>query len=308
MPELIEIDGSLNEEGDLIVRTAITLSAITQKPCHIYNIRQKREKPGLMPQHLQVFNNIAKLCDGYLEGNEIGSLEIKFWPQKIKTENIHLKIDTADSITLILQTLLPIEVSFAKESFTIYFDGGGTAASFSPTIDYFKYVFLQNLKKLGLEIELEILKHGYYPAGGAKVEATILPSRIQPSFYKERGGLKRIFVLSNASESLRHNKIAERQIFGAREILSKTKLPLIEEVNYYQTESPGSHLCIFAEFENAVIGTDSIGKLDKKAEDLGKETGLNLLKEGSTKAIFDTYAADQILIFRSYSFPDIKPL
>ncbi|MEM4677898.1 MAG: RNA 3'-terminal phosphate cyclase, partial [Acidilobaceae archaeon] len=48
----VEIDGSIGEGGGQILRTALAVSAITKIPIKIFNIRAKRENPGLRPQHL----------------------------------------------------------------------------------------------------------------------------------------------------------------------------------------------------------------------------------------------------------------
>ena len=45
------IDGSQGEGGGQILRTAISLSAITGKPVEVVNIRSKRSNPGLRPSH-----------------------------------------------------------------------------------------------------------------------------------------------------------------------------------------------------------------------------------------------------------------
>ncbi|MEE9540982.1 MAG: RNA 3'-terminal phosphate cyclase, partial [Candidatus Thorarchaeota archaeon] len=44
---MIEIDGSYGEGGGQILRTSISLSAITMKPVRITNIRAGRRNPGL---------------------------------------------------------------------------------------------------------------------------------------------------------------------------------------------------------------------------------------------------------------------
>ena len=50
---MLIIDGSYGEGGGQIIRTAVTLSAITKVPIRIINIRAGRSRPGLRPQHLK---------------------------------------------------------------------------------------------------------------------------------------------------------------------------------------------------------------------------------------------------------------
>jgi len=80
--KVVEIDGSYGEGGGQIVRTACSLAAVAQKPCHILNIRQARRQPGLRPQHLASVHALAKLCGASLKGDEVDSREILFCPVK----------------------------------------------------------------------------------------------------------------------------------------------------------------------------------------------------------------------------------
>jgi len=322
---MIEIDGSFGEAGGQILRTALSLSAITKKPCHIFNIRKNRPKPGLAAQHFIGIQALSQLCNAELEGDFLESKEIKFFPKEIKGENLNLKIETAGSITLVLQTLI-LPALFAPSPVKICFEGGATDTFFSPTIDHFRHVLLKILEKMlapynsegissgGSKVEINIIKRGYYPEGGAKVEVKILPlqnfvsqnldgqaSKIKNIELTERGALKNILIVSGASDFLKEKKVAERQIAGAREILGKLKLPTEEKIEYYQTQCPGSQICLIAEFENTLIGTDNFGKLGKRAEDVGKEAALELLKEQKSNACLDKHLADQILPFMALS-------
>jgi len=303
---MLEINGSIGEGGGQILRTACALSAVTKKPCHVFNIRKGREKPGLMPQHLFGIQALTQLSNGRLEGDFLGSEEIKFYPGDTYRDRVSVNIPTAGSITLVLQTLIP-PVLFAQKPLKIDFVGGATDTFFSPTIDYFRFIFLKVLEKMLAplspkeicsgrpKIEVNILKRGYYPEGGARVEVTVFPSKLKSLKLTERGKLKRILAISGASEFLKEKKVAERQLAGVREVLGKLKLPIEEKVEYYQTQCPGSQICLIAEFENTVIGADNLGKLGKRAEDVGKEVALELLKEQKIGVCLDRHLADQIL-------------
>jgi len=291
---MIELDGATLEGGGQLLRTAVALAAVTKKTCRVFNIRHGREKPGLMPQHLLGIQALAQLCSGRLEGDKLGSKEIWFYPNRIQAKDLHVKIETAGSITLVLQTLIPVAL-FVSSPIKITFDGGATDTFFSPTIDYFRFVFLKILEKMGAKVEVAILKRGYYPEGGAIVEVKVFPSKLKFLNLIERGQLKKLLVISGASETLKDKKVAERQVAGVREVLGKLKLPTEEKIEYYDTRCPGSQICLAALFENTVIGTDNLGKLGKRAEDVGKEAALELLREQKSGACLDRHLADQIL-------------
>ncbi|MCK4474057.1 RNA 3'-phosphate cyclase [Candidatus Parcubacteria bacterium] len=275
---------------DKALRTACVLSAVTKKPCWVFNI------PNLSAQELLEIQSLSQLCLGRLEGDKLGSKEIKFFPGEFqeKPDSLRIKIETAGSITLILQTLI-LPALFASSPTKIIFDSGATDTFFSPTFDYFNYVFLKILGKIGIKAETNLIKRGYYPEGGAKVEVTVFPSTLKKLNLTERGELKKILVISGASEFLKTKKIAERQIAGVREVLGKLNLPIEEKCDYYPTQCLGSQICLIAEFENTIIGTDNLGKLGKRAEDIGKEAALELLKEEKTGACLDKHLSDQIL-------------
>jgi RNA 3'-phosphate cyclase len=297
---MIEIDGSVGEAGGQVLRISCALSALTKKPVRVFNIRKNRPKPGLAEQHLSGIRALAQLSGGSLEGGFLGSSEIEFSPGNIFSDSISVKIETAGSITLALQTLIVPSLAF-KEPVKIYFEGGATDTFFSPTFDYFQYVFLKILEKMEGKIKANLIKRGYFPEGGARVEIKICPSKIKSLNLTRRGDLKKILMISGASDHLKDKKVAERQLFGARELLGKLNLPMEERVEYYDTSCPGSQILIAAEFENTSIGTDNLGKLGKRAEEVGREAALALLKEEKSGACLDKNMADQILPFMALS-------
>ncbi|MFN7088712.1 MAG: RNA 3'-terminal phosphate cyclase [Candidatus Paceibacteria bacterium] len=294
----LQIDGSIGSGGGQIVRTALALAAVTQQSCRLFNIRTKRPNPGLQAQHIATANAICKLCKGVLEGERIGSQELVFYPGPLNQipNLLYVKLDTAASITLLLQALVPLALQ-ASKPVRIVFEGGGTDTFFSPTLDYWQYVFLKILEKMGVRTEINIKRRGYYPRGGAQAEVLVYPAKLQKLSLATPGPLQKIIIFSGAAKELKPRKVAERQIAGSREILAKLKLPLEERVSYWPADCAGSHFCIAAYFENTVIGADKLGTLGKKAEDIGRETALEILKLAKNPACLDKHMTDQILIY-----------
>ena len=49
--DTVRIDGSYGEGGGQILRTSVSLAALTGRAMEIVNIRARRSRPGLQPQH-----------------------------------------------------------------------------------------------------------------------------------------------------------------------------------------------------------------------------------------------------------------
>ena len=102
---MLVIDGK--EGGGQLLRTSLSLSAVTQTPFRMINIRSSRETQGLAHQHLTAIKAMQDLTNAKVEGLKIGSTEITFMPSKITGGKFKIDIGTAGSTTLVLQTLIP---------------------------------------------------------------------------------------------------------------------------------------------------------------------------------------------------------
>jgi len=288
---MIELDGAIGYGQ--VLRTAIALSALTLQPIRIFNIRINRPNPGLRPQHLTGVLEAAKLCHAEVKNAKIGSTEITFIPKRLDIpDRIIIDIKTAGSITLLLQTILPIVIfSNKKVSLTIF---GGTDVPGSPTINYYKKVFAYYLEKFGVTLKINVERYGFYPKGGGKVNVEVGGVKNLNSVrFVERGELKEISAFSIASKELQKAKVAERQLSGLESVLGKIN----GSYQYVDTLSIGTSLLAIAEYENCVLGKDGLGEKGKRAEDIGREVGTELKKSIESDACLDKFMADQILIF-----------
>src|SRR4030066_2302581 len=164
---MIEIDGSFGEGGGQILRTSLSLSCLLKRHLRIFNIRRRRKKPGLMPQHLMGIRSLKLISNARVSGDSQGSIELLFEPGEVKAGDYFFDIGTAGSTSLLLQAILP-PLIFAehKSSLTLK---GGTHVPFSPPFHYISKVFIPIMNKLGIKVKAAIESYGFYPKGGGKV-------------------------------------------------------------------------------------------------------------------------------------------
>lgn len=163
---LIVIDGSEGEGGGQVLRTSLALSLITGKPFRIENLRAKRDKPGLLRQHLTAVHAAVQVGDAAVEGASLGSTALTFVPRALRAGDYSFAIGTAGSTMLVLQTVL-LPLVLAGGSSTLELEGGTHNPS-SPPFDFVERAFLPLLRRMGAEIEIELVRPGFHPAGGGR--------------------------------------------------------------------------------------------------------------------------------------------
>lgn len=293
--EFLEIDGSYGEGGGQLLRTAIALSCITNRPVKVHNIRGKRPNPGLQHQHMTALRAAVEISKADVKGLSIGSTTVFFKPGEISGGKYEFDIKTAGSVTLVMQAILPI-LCFAKEPSEVTILGG-TDVPWSPTIDYFKYVVIENLRKLGIDASVDLIKRGHYPKGGGKVILKVKPvNKIVPISSTYRGNIIAVYGISHCTNLPNH--IAIRQAKAAINVIkSEVKnVELKEEVS--QGLGPGSGIALWAEIENGFrIGADALGAKGKSAEDVGKEAGVKLLEELRSGMAIDRHMGDMMILY-----------
>ncbi|MFP5393005.1 MAG: RNA 3'-terminal phosphate cyclase [Gammaproteobacteria bacterium] len=190
---MIELDGARGEGGGQILRSALTLSMITGRPFRITGIRARRPKPGLMRQHLVAVQAAAQVCSALVVGADIGSTELTFTPGRVKAGEYSCAIGTAGSCTLVLQTVA-LALLFADGPSTVRISGG-THNAMAPPAQFLQRAFCPVLAKMGGQIDVELLRYGFYPAGGGQLLATIKPcAQLAPLDLLERGELREAYA------------------------------------------------------------------------------------------------------------------
>jgi RNA 3'-terminal phosphate cyclase (ATP) len=183
---MIELDGAAGEGGGQILRSALALSMITGQPFRITRIRANRAKPGLMRQHLVAVQAAVQVSNATVTGAELGSSELSFTPGRITGGDYHFAIGSAGSCTLVLQTVV-LALLYAQQPSTIRITGG-THNSMAPPVQFLQRTYLPLLARMGAQVDIELVRYGFYPAGGGEVIASVRPCEwLGPLVLMERG-------------------------------------------------------------------------------------------------------------------------
>jgi RNA 3'-terminal phosphate cyclase (ATP) len=285
-----EIDGAAG--GGQIVRTAVTLSALSGEAVRVENVRGDRSTPGMRPQHVAAVEAAAALCDATVEGAEPESETLEFDPGDVEAAEVSVDVGTAGSVTLVVDTVLPLATALSAEA-TVTITGG-TDVAWSPPLDFLRYVKLPLLFGVGLDADVATERRGFYPVGGGEIELTLRPSELDPLALVDRGALRRVEVYSVATEELEDPAVAARQAAAAAESLPDVPTPT--EVSYVETDCPGSALVLAAVYEGGRAGFTALGEAGKPSEEVASEAVAAFEAFDESSAAVDRHLADQLMV------------
>ena len=173
----LKIDGSILEGGGQILRISISMSYLLGIPISIRSIRSKRDNPGLQRQHLTCTKFITSLYDSkevsglQLNSDKILLVPTKFFITKENSEEIKCILNSAGSVGLMIQQLLPCvlysEIENKEDNNKISITlTGGTLVKFSPTIYYLNKVLFPILEKnMNIKASCDLKKMVYIQWG-----------------------------------------------------------------------------------------------------------------------------------------------
>lgn len=291
MKNLIHIDGSQGEGGGQILRTSLTMSMVTGTPVQIDNIRSGRNKPGLMRQHLACVRAAQAVSDAEVSGAKVGSTAITFKPKGIKAGDYRFAVGTAGSTTLIFQTVLPALVMADAES-TITFVGG-THNMWAPSFDYIALAYLPLLKQMGIDVDVKLEKHGFYPQGCGQWSAVIKPAaRIHYLEVLEPGELTDREAMITSANIPVH--VAEREM---QEIAKRCSWPEASlKMQRVDAMGGGNIVSLRLHYERCSEVIESVGRVGVSAEKVANSAVKSLHRYLAAAVPVGEHLADQLLV------------
>lgn len=309
---MIFVDGSRGEGGGQLLRTALSLAALTGKTCRIERIRAGRSKPGLRPQHLAVVRALALICAAEVEGDAIDSQSVVFRPKSPPLAGTY-HFDVADyaaqgrsagAVTLLFQALL-WPLLFADESSRVTLVGG-THVPFSPPFHYLAEVARPAWAQFGAQFSAELQRWGWMGAGNGRMMATIEPvQQLAATRFEQQAvdAVRGIAAVTNLPSHIPqrmvnrvYNRLAERGIEG--------------DIRPMRERGAGPGASIFLWLPQA--GFDALGQKGTPADKVADSAVDACYAFMDNPAAVDSRLADQLLIpmalahgISSYTTPEI---
>lgn len=304
---MIVIDGSEGEGGGQIVRNSCALSLVTGQPFRITNARGKREKPGLMRQHVTAIEAALAIGGAVCEGLEVGASDFSFTPGRVTPGEYHFAVGTAGSTGLVFQTLLmPLLLAGGPSRIVLE---GGTHNMLAPPFDFIAKAFVPVVRRMGAGIEMRLVRHGFYPRGGGRIEVDIVPGTLAPIDCVDRGALRS--VSATALFAALPGDIGQRELRTARSLLPDWPEDAFSMHQLPEGQGPGNALLLAAEFEQVTEVVTGFGKLGVSAESLAKTAAQRMAGFLESQAFAGPYLADQLLLPFALagggSFTTVKP-
>lgn len=289
---MITIDGSMGEGGGQIVRSSLALSVVTGQPVTIENVRARRRKPGLKRQHLTAVRAAAQIAKASVAGDQLGSGRFEFHPGQLTAGDYHFDIGTAGSTMLVLQTVLPALI-VADGPSRVTFEGG-THNPMAPPFDFLQKVYVPLVERMGPTIELTLVRPGFYPNGGGRVEMSVTPvQKLGPLDLTERGKIIDRRVRAIVSDLPRH--IGERECRAAtRKLDWPESAGAVEEVA--DPRGPGNILFIEVRSKNLTEIFTGFGEKTKRAEQVAQDAARQTRRYIKAGVPVGEFLADQLLL------------
>ncbi len=288
---IVRIDGTVGEGGGQVLRTSLTLSLVTGRPLQITSIRAKRDRPGLLRQHLTAVQAAAAISSADVEGDHLGSTSLWFRPGPVRPGDYTFQVGTAGSACLVAQTvLLPLALAGGPSSLAVE---GGTHNRMAPPFDAIRDAWLPHVRAMGFGIDARIVRHGFYPVGGGDIRFTIRPAKtFVPLSLERRGeisGRCAQAILSRIAPSVGKREL---DVVVRRTSLTKAQCEVVEA----DARGPGNALVVKFDFESGSEVFCGFGELGKRAEAVASDAVDEMQEWFGADVPVGVHLADQLLL------------
>lgn len=295
---MIVLDGTYGEGGGALLRTALAMSAVTEQPVRIENVRGETRHPGLDPEDLTLVQALVESTAAETTGAEVGSNVLSFLPtRRPKALNgkfaiVRSSANRGPNALIVLNALLPVLAGAGAYS-SVECEGETYGAG-SLGYDAFAEGTLSVLRKMGLYAFPDLGEAGYGREARGSVSLDVEPSGLTGLRWTERGrslGMHGRIVSSGIPRD-----VGERAAGHLRRLAQNAGLEMEVEARDVPAAKPGIHVTVWAEYERGRGGGAAMGGRGIQAEALAQAAFGETMAFMESDACLDPYLIDQCLL------------
>ena len=298
MSSLIKLDGSHGEGGGALLRSALSMSALTQQGFQIDHIRTGTKFVGLDVEDITLIKTLASVCDADTSDLTPGTLSLLFAPKRavkplkgpVKTER---NLSGRGSNALVIASALaPI---LARSGGYSEFDvEGETFSNNSMTFDYFRHVLGGFWRKQNLQVQSEIIRAAYSRDTEGSCHIEVEPGPFKGIKYSSRGRAKLLQAAISYSK-LSHG-IADRAASHLQKLAHSVKATFNCDIAEIPADLAGFQITVWMQFENGMGGGSAMGAKKLPAEQVAQEAFEKCYDWIATEAPLDSILAEHALL------------
>ncbi len=284
---MLTLDGS--SAGGQVLRSALALSATTGQAFTMTSIRGRRRRPGLMRQHLTAVRAAAAVCGAEVVGAELRSTVLRFTPGPLRAGEFRFDIGTAGSTTLVLQTVLP-PLLCAPGPSTVTLRGG-THNPLAPSADFLRRSFVPLVQRMGPTVDVELVRHGFAPAGGGELVARVVPAPLTPWALGDVGPIRSCTARVLVANLPPH--VGRREVLALQRALPRLDAAVVEPVD---ADGPGNAVVVEVQTDQLTAVFDAVGQRGVRAERVAADLAARVKAWMSARVPVEEHLQDQLLL------------
>jgi RNA 3'-terminal phosphate cyclase (ATP) len=298
MANLIKIDGSHGEGGGALLRTALSMSILTQQPVQIDGNRTGTKYIGLDVEDLTLIKCLRDLCNADVSGLTHGSLSILFSPKRairpLRGEILTERNPNGrgSNALVIASTLVPLLArAGGMSSFSIT---GETHTNFSMTYDYFQGILVPIWRKMGLAVQADLERAAFSREGNGMITLEVEPSQLEGINWTEKGEPK--LLQASVTTTGKNASFAERAKSHLQKLAHSSKQRI--DITTFEAEGEGTmgYVAAWMRYETAIGGGGEASQKNSRPEQVAQNAFEKCFEFMTSDATVDPIGAEHILL------------
>lgn len=292
------LDGAYGEGGGALIRTALTLAALTQQAIRIENVRGGTRYAGLDAEDLTLLKALREMTNAEVTGAEPGEHAFTFAPTRAPRrprpliESDRTSSGRGANAPILLSVLAPVlastgtlcEIGVTGETF-------GTSALGA---DGLALGTLEVFRAMGLFAETTLRRAGFGRESDGRIEMTVEPSGFTGLVWTDRGGFEGLRAAVTYANLPR--PIAERGRSHLERLAQTAKLKLDCAVHEVSSESSGISITVAARYRHGIGVENKVGTKGLRVETVAQSAFDGVYEWMASDATLDPYLAEHALL------------